>query len=303
MGFPAPGGSCLISCRIDEKDSSGNIVPHGYIREFDQYHELIRQQLQQMFDSGQRRLGICVAYYEGGDTFALDAKDGTLKPQDGQNLTALLQLAVSIGFVEFLIEMIPEWTASYQNWQNSGVMGQGNVRSWEPLEYDTILRFTFGVDACIARAIPGNPYHMDLLAECDNEELAGRLWMDWCAQKDGPASSLGFSMIPTQRAIAQIPKFYRNGILPPAWNVHAYNGPTELTWSQFKAAMKQAGHYEGFVVGETNCNDPATAQSFRQDSSDLFWILQWPVVSGVTPAGVTQDRLTLEYSAYQRAGL
>jgi hypothetical protein len=299
--FPVPGGSCLVSYRIDDFDSQHNLIGHGYVRELHLGVATIESHLCQMYQNGQRRLGICIPYFRGGDTSALDSTDGKLTTQDRANLTQLLQTADRLGFREYLVEMIPEWSASYANWQAPAVMGQGNVRAFQPLNYAEDFAFTIAIDTLMAST--GLVYHMDLIGEGADIEVCARFWSDWCDQKGGVGNAVGFSMVPTQQSIDDIPRIYTNGLLPPCWNVHAYNGSTEMTWSQFKTAMKQAGHQEGFVVGETNCNDPATAQAFQQDSGDLFWILQWPVVSGVTPPKVTQDRLTLEYSAYQAAGL
>lgn len=290
----------LVSCRIDDKDTQGNIVPHGYVREYHLYTSLIASQLATMYDNGQRRLGIAVPYFAGGDTFALDSTGGQLTTQDRENLIALIQRASQQGFEEFLIEMIPEWTAAYTNWQNEAVMGAGNAREWQPLVYGMCLEFTLAVDAAVAST--GVQYRMDLLGECANVEMGRRLWQDWCAMKGGSAGSVGFSMVPTLDSIERCNDFYTNGILPDLWSDHAYNGPQEMTWSAFKAALS-ARYGGGFIIGETNCNDPATAAAIAADKSALFYLLQWPVLTGVTPDNVTQDRLTLEYSAYSAAGL
>jgi hypothetical protein len=294
MSYPLPGGSVLVCCDVPTKS--------GYVRRYDQYTELIRSHLAQMWAAGQRRLALAIAYYEGGDSFALDSSGGHLATQDRANLIALIQDAIGVGFTDFLIEMIPEWTVDYNNWLKPEVVGAGNARPWQPLEYVDILEFTLDVDRAVAEACAptSTPYWMDLLAECQNAEVGSRLWRDWCAMKAGPANALGCSMIPTQAFVDQIPKLYANGILPAVWNVHPYH-PVE--WATFKLMMKAAGYPQGFVVGETSDNDPAMAAAFAASPADLFWLYQWPFLTGTTPLGVTQDRLTLDYAAYQAVKL
>jgi hypothetical protein len=297
MSWPIAGGSCLVQWKYDDflldakgqflLDANGNkqTTPHGYIREFDQHTDTIKSQLQQMYANGQRQLSLAVAYFEGGDTFALDCTGGLLTARDKANLQGLLHLALSIGFMGFQIEMIPEWTASYADWDDPAVMGQGNTRPWQPLEYDTILRFTFAVSDAVDEALGPIQHYINLLGECANKETGRRLWMDWCAMKGGAANALGFAMIANDPAtIDLIPSFYANGIYPSVFLVDFWGD--NATWPNFVASMRAKGYTQGFIVQESLCDQPALT------GPDLFWQYVWP--NGVnTPRFMTQDRLTV----------
>ena len=281
--FPEPGGSCLVCYRFEDG-------PHGYLREFDQATDLIKAQLQQMYGNGQRRLGICVPYYLGGDTFALDSTDGTLQPQDRANLTGLIQLAVSLGFLEFLIEMIPEWSASYANWTNPAVMQSEGTRVFQPLDYGRDFAFTVDVWNTAKAAAPGVEMRMDLIGEGADPEVCARMWNDWCDQMGGSAGSVGFSMLPTQDSIDNYPKFYTNGIDPEVLSVHAYNNPLNMmdwpTWKQNTAQWPQA-----YIIGESLCNSPDADAIFAASPDRMFYRLAWPKTSN--DVTVTQNCLTV----------
>jgi len=286
--FPVAGGSCLVSCRIDDLGPDGTIIPHGYVRQFDQYAALIAQQLRQMYTNGQRRLSLAIPYFEGGDTFALDSAAGALTAADRANLIALVQLARSIGFVEFVVEMIPEWSAAYTNWQNPAVMGAQGTRVFQPLVYDRDFAFTIDVDRAMSET--GAFYHMDLVAEGADVAVCARMWSDWCDQKGGAAGALGFSMVPTQASIDNFPRIYANGIEPAALSVHAYNDtPAEMDWPAWLTAT--ALWPQGFVIGESLCGSPAADQIFAASPDRLFYRFVWPISSNT--ANVTQDCLTM----------
>lgn len=78
MGFPVPGGSVLVSCRLDDRDAQGGLIAHGYLREYHLNTELIHAHLRAMWEAGQRRLAFAVPFFSGGDTFALDARGGIM---------------------------------------------------------------------------------------------------------------------------------------------------------------------------------------------------------------------------------
>lgn len=318
MPFPVPGGSVLVSCRVDDivrgpdkkpiLDANGNIqlIPHGYVKQFDQYKDLITSHLQQMFTGAQRRLGFAIAFLSGSDTFALDATNGKLITQDRTNLVAIIQTAMGIGFEEFLLEMIPEWDFSYDNWMKAEVMGPGEARPFQPLKYGLMLSFIDDVWNTVQTAVNGTrDVYIDLLGECSNTEVGGRLWSDWCVLHPDfldLATEIGFSQVPTQDTLDKIPKMYPNGKRPLVWNVHPYNNTgtdnAEMTWQHYKAKLSALYPNEGFIIGEISTNDPKSAAAIALDLAGLFWILQWPVLSGITPDGVEQDRLTLGYAAY-----
>lgn len=221
--------------------------------------------------------------------------------QDRDNLVALTRYALSLGFVDFLLEFIPEWDCSYANWLNVTVMGEGQTRPFQPLAFDELESFTF--DVCrVMRTVTAN-FWVDPLGEGTDEKVCSRLWSDWCDQNGGVANCLGFSIVPTQANIDRIPRLYTNGLLPNVFNVHPYFGNGgELSWSQFKLAMRARGYAQGFLIGETDANSPEQAAALAADKADLFWLYQWPVGTD-TPPNITQDRLTLAYGAYQQAGL
>lgn len=297
MSWPIAGGSCLVQWKYDDYvlDAQGNQIPdangnpqtrpHGYIKEFDQHTAVIEAQLREMFANGQRQLSLAVAYYEKGDGFALGCTGGKLTVQDKANLQALLALARKIGFGGFQIEMIPEWTASYADWDDPGVMGAGNARPWQPLEYDTILRFTLAVSDAVDEELGPITHYINLLAECSNEEVGRRLWMDWCALKGGAANALGFAMIAGDpNTVDKIPKFYSNGIVPGVFLVDFWGGDN-ASWEKFVAGMRAKGYGQGFIIQESLCDLPAIT------GGDLFWQFVWPVGKD-TAKYRTQDRLT-----------
>lgn len=303
MGFPAAGGSVLVCYRLDERDAQGNIVPHGYVREYHLGQSMIRTQLQRMYQNGQRRLGVAIPFLSGGSTFDLDCTTGLVAAQDRQNLAALLSDAIACGFEEFVLEVIPEWDMSYDNWMKPEVMGADQVRPFQPLKYGLLLSFVYDLWQTARIAVKGKAnLYIDLLAECANTEVGGRLWLDWCAlfpDPGDPARRIGFSQVPVQPSIDNIPKIYPNGQLPLVWNVHAYNGEGEMTWTDYKRALK-ARYPQGIIIGETSTNDLAMAAALAADPSDLFWLLQWPVLARVTPPGISQDRLTIDFDAYRQ---
>lgn len=303
MAFPAPGGSVLVCCNV--------ATQAGYIRQYDQNVALIREQLQTMYQSGQRRLGLAVAFLSGGDTFALDCSTGKLATQDRANLLALLEDAIAAGFEEFVLEIIPEWEMSYQNWQKPDIMGATPPRPFQPLIYGQMLSFIVDAweaakAACAGRA---NVY-LDPLGECASTEVGSRLWSDLCAlypDPNDPATLLGFSHVPTQATLDAIPRMYANGKRPRVWNVHPYNNTgadnAEMTWQHYKAKLAALYPNDGFIIGEISTDDPKSAAAIALDISGLFWLLQWPVLSGTTPDGTSQDRLTLTFNAYRQFGV
>ena len=267
MPYPEPGGSVLVTY-----DANSN----GFIRQYHLATSLIQSQLQQMYANGQRRLGLAVAYHgDGNDPFALDCSSGQMTTQDRANLIALVKYAASIGFLEFLVEMIPEWEQAYTNWQNPTVMGPTGCRAWQPLIYQNILSYTLAVDAAMAST--GAFYRMNLLGECANADVASRLWFDWCAMKGGDGGSVGFSMVTSQQSIDNFPKFYTNGILPLVLAVSAYNNSATMDWPTWKAAT--ASWYQAFIVGESLDNNPSADAMFADSPGRLFYRLVWPVSS------------------------
>lgn len=279
--FPTAGGSVLVCWKFDD-------APHGYIRQFHLAPSVIAQQLGQMFANGQRRLGLAVPYYPAGDTFALDSTTGRLALQDRANLMALIQLAKSIGFVELLVEMIPEWSAAYTNWQNPAVMGAETPRVFQPLDYDRDFEFTVDVEALVAAQ--GIPYRMDLIGEGADVEVCARFWGDWCDEKEGHGGSVGFSMVPVQASIDQYGKIYANGIVPEVLSVHAYNNtPAEMDWNQWKQAT--AAWPQAYIIGESLCDSPAADAIFAASPDRYFYRLVWPLDSN--SAAATQNCLTV----------
>lgn len=281
MSFPAPGGSCLVCYRFDDG-------PHGYLREFHLATDVISAQLQQMYAKGQRRLGICVPYYPGGDTFALDSAAGQLASPDRQNLTALIHLAQSLGFVEFLIEMIPEWSAAYNNWLNPTVMQAEGTRVFQPLDYGRDFAFTIDVAQTVSST--GVFARMDLIGEGADPEVCARMWNDWCDQMGGHGGSVGFSMLPTQQSIDNYSKFYTNGVDPEVLSVHAYNNPLNMmSWQQWKEATTQWP--QAYIIGESLCDSPDADAVFAASPDRYFYRLVWPKNSNSVTA--TQNCLTV----------
>ena len=273
--FPVPGGSCLVTWRFDDPNAA-----HGFVKEFDIATPQITAQLQAMYANGQRRLGIAVPYFRVGDSFALDSTGGRLQPQDRANLIALIQLAKSIGFGELLIEMIPEWSASYANWTDPTVMGSGNTRTFEPLYYDEDFAFTLDVDAAVASC--GIQYRMNLIGEGADVKVCQRFWSDWCDQKGGHAGSVGFSMVPTQASIDQYSQIYTNGRVPDVLAVSAYNNPANMMdWPTFQAAASAAGITQGWIIQESLCCN-AQADAIFAAGPWYYYRLVW-CVSSNTP--------------------
>jgi len=279
---------------------------NGYIRQFDQQRPLITQHLKAMYANGQRRLGFPILYYEGGDTIALDSSSGEIAGQDKQNLNDLLSLAADIGFLECVCEMVPEWSAAWNDWANPTVMQQLGTRYWQPEEYARNLLFTDSVWSIFQKG--RMLAHLDPLAEAIPAP-GQQLLLDYCQryiydlrQQFGDPG-LGFSIIPTLDRVPMIRQVYSTEELPAFWNIHLYPSAIE-SWPQFKAAMNAAGlGGRGYIWGETYCaNQQCVVDAVNADRSDLFFVLGWPVGPD-TPQGVSQDRLTLEYSLYAAAGI
>ena len=295
MGFPVTGGSVLVCWKYDDG-------PHGYLRQFDTGQATIEQQLQQMYAAGQRRLGLAVPYFEGGDTFACDSSSGMLTPQDRTNLQNLLALIKSIGFQHVLIEMIPEWSAKWQSWTDPTVMKPFGPRTWEPLSYGRDFSFTCDVWATTLMA--GLPQcGIDLLAEAVpftsqidpiTLQFLTRFWSDWCDQQGGVLGTVGFSMLPNPGCVANLKTVYANGQMPYLWDFHSYRPETELP--PLKAALLATGLDRMWINGEQFTNDATDAEYLSQDP-ELLWGLQWGVGRDTKP-GITQDRLTIDYSNY-----
>lgn len=242
-----------------------------------------------MFQNGQRRLGMCVPYFPGGDTFALDSTGGELSSQDRQNLVGLIQLASSIGFAEFLVEIIPEWSAAYTNWQNPNVMGTEGTRVFQPLDYGRDFAFT--VDVAQTVSSTGVFSRMDLIGEGADVKVCERFWSDWCDEMEGHGGSVGFSMVPVQSSIDNYSKIYTNGIVPEVLNVHAYNSPDELGWPQWKAATQQWP--QAYIIGESLCNNLEADAIFAASPDRYFYRLVWPLSSN-DPNNPTQNMLTVD---------
>lgn len=297
MPFPATGGSVLVCWKFDDG-------PHGYVRQFDVGEAVITQQLQQMYAAGQRRLAVLIPFFPGGNTFALDSTNGCLATQDAANLQALFSLIKQLNFAHVMIRMLPEWTADPGGWQ--GV--------WQPQRYAENWLFTLkcwkaltatGFDPGQCAIDLGAETLTPLLTATDPKEQAlilryhQQLWGDWCDQQSTVSGTVGFSVTENPAWVQQFKRIYSNGQSPSVFAWDIYHPETQL--APIQEACSAAGYWQGMIVTETYTNDLTGASAFK-NKPGIFWLYQWGVGRD-TPLGVTQDRLTVDYSNYANAGL
>lgn len=274
-GTQSAGGSNYDFYQLD----GCNREPYGVIDSYDKNPQLIRQQLSDMYNQGQRRLRIGIFFSNGLDTgTVMDSTGGTLSPQKMANLKSLLADVKNAGFAEVVIAM--------------HAIGANDPTTWKSFDqtlYNQNRDLIYNLRPTIAAA--GISYRIDLLNEGipttgQNVLLTytQRLWSDYTA-KFGKNDTLGFSVIGSEPArVARIKEVYGSN-QPFMFDFHFYGNASSDEYSQFVAAdnsVKAQGFgSQGWIIGETYYNDKTASQNIssaiKATGRTVFYLTQWPL--------------------------
>jgi len=279
-----------------------NREPYGVVYNYDTATATINQQLQQMYDNGQRRLRIPIYHGRGINSgTVMDSTGGNLAPQFRTNLTNLLAAIEAAGFVELEVSFNPEGENDPTKW--STFSADYYQENWSLIQ---------NLHPIIAGA--GIPYHIDLSNEGIPPpgygaflQYSQELWNDYVSTF-GSSDTIGFSIIADAAHVSQVstvygPSAYGNSGAPQRFDVHIY----DETGASFNTAFSglNAQGYQGvpWVIGEAYYNDAAEASSLRQaiDSTGqtVLYLTQWPVTSDLACSTDVNVAPPTDFSNYQ----
>jgi len=265
--------------------ASCNREPYGVVYNYNTAAATIDSQLQQMYNSGQRRLRIPIYHARGINSGTImDSTGGTLAPQFLTNLANLLAAIKAAGFVEIEVSFHPqsinnplEWTTFSSDYFQENWSVIQNVRS------------------IVAAA--GIPYHLDLMNEGIPPlsyplllQYDQMLWNAYVA-KYGSADTMGFSIIADSAHLGQVsavygPSAYGNHGSPQLFDVHIYDETGNSFATAFTSLTSQGYKGVPWIIGEAYYNDAAEAAAQRAEikstGQQVLFLTQWPLTSDLS---------------------
>ncbi|MEU3272956.1 hypothetical protein ABZ639_19110 [Saccharomonospora sp. NPDC006951] len=272
-GTTSRGGSNYAWYQLD----GCNREPYGVVNSFHKAPETIAEQLQAMYDAGQRRLRIPLFHRRGPESGTLlDSTGGDLSAQNRKNLTDLLALIKETRYEEIQVSFIPSGGNTPFEWPQ-----------WNPDLYEENRSIVHNIRPLIAEA--GVHYRIDLYNEAiptaGQEVLlryARELWADYTSAY-GKNDTIGFSTIANPDRVRRIPEVY--GANPPhLFDFHFYFNEQFDEYGKFMEThriMNEHGYLtQGWTIGEMHYNDPVAADQLSRAIADsgrtVYYALQWP---------------------------
>lgn len=279
---PAPaglGGSDYGWYRLDPPCSRES---YGVVYNYDAQTATINNQLQEMYNNGQRRLRIPIYHGRGYSTGTImDSTGGNLAPQFRTNLTNLFAAIKAAGFEELEVSFNPQ--------------GGNDPTKWTTFSADyyqenwTLIQ---NLHPIIAGA--GIQYHIDLSNEgipppwnAALLQYSQQLWNDYVSMF-GSGDTIGFSISANVYQVSQVsvvygPSAYGNHGSPSLFDVHIYDETGASFMTAFNGLNSQGYQGVPWVIGEAYYNDAAEAASLRQavnsTGQTVQYLTQWPITS------------------------
>jgi hypothetical protein len=287
------GGSDYTSYRLD----GCRREPYGVVSNYGAAHDVIDRQLRTMHAGGQRRLRIPVFFSHGIDNGTIvDSSRGVMATTVRDNLAGLLASMKAIGFQEVEVGFFPIHVNSPQRWTE-----------W----HEALYRENFAVIADLRPIIAGAgmAYRIDLLNEGIPDpsqpvllQYVQRLWSDYTAAY-GAGDTVGFSVIPSPRRIAQIPAVY-HGLMPKAFDLHPYDNAASVLATAHAALTGMGFGDIPWIIGETFYDDATEAQDIAQAAAQtghrILFLMQWPLSRSRNCKDV--DVIPLDFTQYRSLG-
>ncbi|WP_413755125.1 hypothetical protein [Streptomyces sp. MMBL 11-3] len=274
-GRAVGGGSNYFTYRVD---ADCEREPYGVVNSYDKAPGVIRRQLAQMAEAGQKRLRIPVYHHRGPDSgTVMDSTGGRLAAANARNLRALLDAVRSAGFEAVEVGFFPQDANDPTGW-----------RTFDHDLYDENRGVIRQVRSLVTRS--GLPYRLDLLNEgapAEGQKVLLRydrtLWDDY-RQEFGVRDTVGFSMtVWIAGRVPQLPEVYGDSP-PPVLEIHLYgqewNGDEYQQFMSADAALDEIGYRQPLVIGEAYYNDAPAAAGVRRAVTDagrpVLHLTQWP---------------------------
>ena len=282
-----------------------NREPYGVVYNYNTATATINTQLQQMYNSGQRRLRIPIYHARGLDSGTImDSAGGNLSPQFQTNLANLLAAIKAAGFVEIEVSFHPQSNNNPTVWTTfSDDYFQEN---WSLIQ---------NLHPIIAGA--GISYHIDLMNEGIPPlgwavllQYDQMLWNDYVAEF-GSDDTLGFSIIADSAHVGQVsavygPSPFGNQGSPQLFDVHIYDETGNSFATAFNALTSQGYQGVPWIIGEAFYNDAAEASSLRQEADStgqkVLYLTQWPLTSDESCSNAVNVAPPVNFSNYQAQG-
>lgn len=284
------------------------------------YHlnpEAVQVQLQQMYNSGQRRISLVLWYmpfeappFPGSEpnmwVHVVNSRGGRLSSQHESNLRAVLRWIKYVGFEEVTLRFAQQGGADPSSNNAPWNAGWSEAQYQENLAFISSTRAT--VESVLSPTAVKRQYDLGLELGGIVANQAGiytkRLWTDYVSRFGG-ADSYGFSYAAARGRVAQQIAIYNQvGVRPSAYAIDVYAPPQSDPIDQVLAyvyqEMQQAGDgAKPIIIQETYANDSEVAQKILDVLAVLpikiKHIVQWPVASSDLNVHLTPSA---EYNAY-----
>ncbi len=284
----------------------------GVLKNFHIATDIIRNDLERMYQNGQRRLRIGIFHARGASSGTLiDSSSGGLPPQYVSNLAGLIALAQQIGFVEFAIALHPNGQNDTAGWSGTGGQWDANDQS--------LLDENWGVLTSIMPVLraSGALYRVDLGNEFYVPRVMGRFGVNkatrymqifWARYRAhySLSETTGFSVRPSEAANLSQARLVYGDTPPHLMDVHLYDTPGNTLRAADRGLREASYDGVGLVVGESYYNDAASAAEIvsaaPQLSRTVFWVMQWPLTRNSSCSDVNVAP-PLDFSNYINAGL
>ncbi len=302
---PPPAASGGSDYGWYQLDPPCNREPYGVVSNYNTASTTINDQLQQMYNNGQRRLRIPIFHGRGLNSgTVMDSTGGDLAPQFRTNLTNLLAAIKAAGFVEIEVSFHPQ--------------GGNDPTQWTTYSEDYFeenWNLISNLHPIIAGA--GIPYHIDLSNEgipASSQpallEYDQKLWNDYVSAF-GSNDTLGFSIIPDPDRLNRVslvygPSAYGSHGSPPWFDIHFYDNAATDFATASSALAAQGYQTTGWIIGEAFYNDAEEAAALRQEiqatGQTVLYLTQWPVTADRSCSPDVNVAPPLDFSNYQANG-
>jgi len=310
-------GDFMITCSEDDWYSPDeNIKP--VIMKFDENQELVKTQLQKMYDNDQRRISLMLwhdSLDEGVTEYyhVVSSRNGILSPKHKNNLNGLISEIKSTGFEELIFRFGLQgnaWPATWQEWN-------------EPL-YQENFDFISNVRKTVNQAWCGNEdFCSNLLYDLAVElggvsddmvlEYTKRIWIDY-NDNFGKADTYGFSIIAFKDITSRTERFIdtldQSGAGRPnvfAFDIYSdqYSNKEYDLLVEIHDVLQSNNADAPIIIQETYYNNPRIRDDYIRAIADtgiqVDSLFQWPVTEKKhienNKCGYSTD-FPSDYSAY-----
>jgi hypothetical protein len=284
------------------------------------YHlnpDAVEAQLQQLYDSGQRKIALVLWYmpfttapYPGSEPdmwiHVVNSRGGRLSTQHEQNLRSMLRWIAYIGFDEVTLRFAQQGGADPSSDNAPWSSGWSEQQYLENLAFITNTRSI--MESELAPTSIRRQYDLGVELGGITKNQAGiytkRLWTDYVA-RFGNADSYGFSFaIARGRVAQQIAIYDQTGTRPNEYAIDVYGAPSsdpiDVAIDYVHEEMARAGEGEKpVIIQETFANDEDTARrillALTLTPMKIRYIMQWPVYSAQQNVHVL---VPSQYNAY-----